>query len=95
MSSGIYPGRAAARRSFFALAVIAAGPLLSGCADIVKSTPDEVSIDTGPIGNIMPGSRHWLAWLAANDRCGAEGKSAELFDLQGSIVTYRCVKDEP
>lgn len=94
MISGILSERAVARRCFVTLTAIAAALLLSGCSDVVKSTPDEVSIDTGPIGNIMPGSRHWLAWLAANERCSDQGKSPELYDLQGSVVTYRCVKDK-
>ena len=93
MISGFLPVRSIAGRRFVALAAIAAAVLVSGCSSVVKSTPDEVSVDTGPIGNIMPGSRHYLAWLAANERCSAQGKSPELFDLQGSVVTYRCVKE--
>ena len=83
-----------ARRRAVVLAAMAAALLLSGCSDVVKSTPDEVSIDTGPIGNIMPGSRNWRARLTAHERCSAEGKSPGLYDLQGSVVTYRCVKDK-
>jgi len=93
MISGLLPARSVAGRRFVALAAVAAALLLSACSDIVKSTSDEVSVDTGIIGNIMPGSRHYLAWLAANERCSAQGKSPELFDLQGSVVTYRCVKE--
>jgi hypothetical protein len=76
-----------------AVAVLAAALPLAGCAEAVQPVPGEVRVDTGPIGNIMPGSRHFLAWPAAHERCGAEGKSPELYDLQGPIVTYRCVKE--
>jgi hypothetical protein len=94
MNFGIRPTcRPGAGRRIVAMAAVAGALLLSGCSDVVRSTADEVSVDTAPLGNIMPGSRHYLAWFAANQRCGAEDKSAELYDLQGSIVIYRCVKE--
>lgn len=94
MSFCILPARrAVGGRRIVAAAAVAGALALTGCSDIVKSTPEEVSVDTAPLGNIMPGSRHYLAWFAANQRCGAEGKSPELFDLKGSVVTYRCIKD--
>lgn len=93
MISGFLPARDSAGRRFVPLVALGAALLLSGCSNVVKATPDEVSIDTGQIGKIMPDSRHWFAWFAAHQHCSDEGKSAELYDLQGSIVTYHCVKE--
>ena len=35
--------------------------LIVGCTEVVKSTPNEIHIDTGELGQLVPGSRHWLA----------------------------------
>lgn len=86
------PASAGVNRLFTVVA-LAATYLGGGCAEVVKSSPDEVSVETQFLGDIMPGARHWLGWLAANQQCGALGRSPEVKDLQGSIATYRCVED--
>lgn len=68
------------------------GGLLAGCS-VVKATPDEVSVDTELVGELMPGTRHWLGWLRANEHCAAQGKSPQLHDLTGTVAVYRCVSD--
>lgn len=82
-----------ARRRVRSLALVAlAASVVAGCAEVVKTTPDEVSVETQFLGDIMPGARHWLGWLPANQYCGP-GRSPQVKDLQGSIATYRCVPE--
>jgi hypothetical protein len=91
-----YPARRAFRRR---RGVRAAGGcllvlgLLAGCAQIVAGTPERVSVDTRNygLGDILPGMRRWMGWLAANEHCAAQGKSPELEDMKDTVVVYRCV----
>lgn len=66
--------------------------LLAGCAEVVSRSPERVSVDTASygLGEILPGMRQWMGWLAANEHCAAQGKSPELEDMKGTVVTYRC-----
>ena len=65
--------------------------LTTGCAQIVSASPEEVQVDTGQIGEIVPGVRHWISWLDANEHCSQFGKKPKLIDLKGAIAVYRCV----
>lgn len=61
------------------------------CTTITESGPDGVSVDTGDVGDIVPGARQWLSWAQADNHCASQGKESELIDLKGSVVQYRCV----
>jgi hypothetical protein len=65
-----------------------------GCTEVVKSTPKEIHIDTGELGQLMPGSRHWLALISATKHCEDLSKKATLEDLKGTVVIYRCADQE-
>lgn len=71
--------------SFFVLSISVS------CTSVKESNPDQISIDTGDIGNIVPGFRSWLSWSQADDHCAGQGKDAELADLKGPVAIYRCV----
>ena len=67
------------------------GLLVVGCTEVVKKTPHEVHVDTGELGQLMPGSRHWLALISAREHCSSLAKEATLEDLKDGVVIYRCV----
>ena len=77
---------------------IAAGIFLAvlstGCAEVVSGDAQKVSIDTGDLGEIAPGTREWLSWLQARDHCALHSKSPEIVDLKGSVAMYKCVADQ-
>ena len=68
--------------------------LIVGCTEVVKSTPNEIHVDTGELGQLMPGSRHWLALISATKHCDDLAKKATLEDLKGEVVIYRCTDHE-
>jgi hypothetical protein len=68
--------------------------LTVGCTEVVKSTPNEIHVDTGGLGQLMPGSRHWLALISATKHCDGLSKKATLEDLKGEVVVYRCTDQE-
>ena len=53
----------------------------ASCTSVTESRPDQISIDTGDVGDIVPGIRSWMTWFQARDHCAAQGKQAELADL--------------
>ncbi len=67
--------------------------LLTGCAEVVTSDAQQVSIDTGYFGEFVPGTRQWLSWLQARDHCALHSKSSKIVDLTGSVAVYECVPD--
>ncbi len=68
--------------------------LIAGCTEVVKSTPNEIHVDTRELGQLMPGSRHWLAMISARNHCNSLSKDAVLEDIKGEVVIYRCVSQE-
>jgi hypothetical protein len=74
--------------------VLAAGLLLAGCSGVVSGDARTVSVDTGYIGSIAPGTREWLSWPQARDHCAVHGGSPEIADLKGSVAIYKCVPDK-
>lgn len=78
------------RMAWLALAVSAL--LLGGCAGIERQSGDEVAVDTAPIGDIMRGVRHWMAWPTARGYCRGLDKVARIKRMAGPIVTYRCIR---
>jgi hypothetical protein len=68
--------------------------LIVGCTEVVKSTPNEIHVDTGELGQLMPGSRHWLALILARKHCDGLSKKATLENLQEEVVIYRCTDQE-
>jgi hypothetical protein len=68
--------------------------LIVGCTEVVKSTPNEIHIDTGELGQLVPGSRHWLALISAKKHCDDLSKNATLEGLKEEIVVYRCTDRE-
>lgn len=81
------------RAAFRACGVVVAAALLQGCT-VARETPDEFQFDSGPIGEIAPGTRGWWGYLQAMRHCDQYGKDSRLVDLRGSIAVYRCV-DRP
>jgi hypothetical protein len=63
----------------------------SGCAEVVASDPQGISIDVGQVGGIAPGTRVWLSRLQARNHCAESGGTAELVDLKGQVAVWRCV----
>lgn len=61
-----------------------------GCAEVVKKTPHEVHVDTGELGQLVPGSRHWVALISAREHCNSLSKETTLEDLKEGVVIYRC-----
>ena len=74
---------------------IAAGSVLAvfltGCVEVVSGDAQTVSVDTGQIGEIAPGTREWLSWWEAREHCAAHSKSPQIVDLKGSVAIYKCV----
>lgn len=64
------------------------------CTSVKEANPDQISIDTGEVGDIVPGFRSWISWFQANDHCVSQGKEAELADLKGSVAIYRCIAEK-
>ena len=79
---------------FRIVALILCALLIVGCTEVVKSTPNEIHVDTGELGQLMPGSRHWLALISATKHCDDLAKKATLEDLKGEVVIYRCTDPE-
>ncbi len=92
-----FEGAGLQRRHMNFIGKIAAGMclavLLTGCAEVVSGDAQMVSIDTGNLGVIVPGTREWLSWLQARDHCALHSKSPEIVDLKGSVAVYKCVPD--
>ena len=65
--------------------------LLAGCTKITAGDANTVSVDTGDVGNIAPGTREWLSWLQAKEHCEKYSKVPEIHDLKGSKAIYKCV----
>ncbi|MBK19725.1 MAG: hypothetical protein CMM52_12905 [Rhodospirillaceae bacterium] len=81
--------------SFFRIVVVlASAASVSGCAETVKSTSNEIHVDTGELGQLFPNSRHWMALPQAKEFCDKHSKTASLDDLKGTIVIYRCTNQE-
>jgi len=78
------------RRAYAAGALLMAMALLPGCS-VTRETPDEFQIDTGFIGEIVPGTRSWWGYPQAREHCAKYGRDAELVDYKGSVAVYRCV----
>lgn len=72
--------------SGFCMAIV-----LAGCTKVVSGDAQTVSVDTGDLGNIAPGTREWLSWIDARDHCAQYGKSPAIADLKGTVATYKCV----
>jgi hypothetical protein len=68
--------------------------LSSGCVQMDASNAQSVSVDTGFVGEIAPGTREWLSWYSARKHCEKYGKSSEIVDLKGSLAIYKCVADK-
>jgi len=68
--------------------------LIVGCTEVVKSTTSAIHVDTGELGQLVPGSRHWLALISAKKHCDGLSKKAILEDLKEEVVFYRCVDRE-
>lgn len=68
--------------------------LLAGCTETLLSNRDEIRIDTGDLGEIMPGAREWLTHRQALDHCRKTDREPELFDIKGRVMIYRCVSPE-
>lgn len=66
----------------------------ASCTTVKEANPDQISIDTGGVGDIVPGIRAWIAWFEADGHCARQGKDEELADLKGSVVTYRCTAEK-
>jgi hypothetical protein len=79
------------RQKFVAFSCVLILLSVASCTSIETTSPDEISIDTGDVGNIVPGIRGWMSWFEANEHCSAQSKDAELADLRGTIAVYRCV----
>jgi hypothetical protein len=77
-----------------ALAAVVMMITVAGCAEIVSSGPDEVQVDTGQFGELVPGTRQWISWLEANEHCSRFGRKPKLVDLRDSVAVYRCVPEE-
>ena len=73
------------------MAVALASLALAGCTEIIREDGDEVVINMGSIGEIMPRSRDKLAWPAAHAYCDRLGKVPRLKSLKGRLATYRCI----
>lgn len=80
------------RRAVRAVVFLFAAAALSACTSVVKETADEIRIDTGFVGEIVPGTRGWWGHLQAGEHCAQYGKRAELVDYQGAVAVYRCIK---
>ena len=65
-----------------------------GCAEIVSASPEEVRVDSGDIGEIVPRTRQWFSRQEANKHCSKFGKKSKLVDLKGPEAVYRCVPAE-
>ena len=62
----------------------------AGCA-IARETPQEITVDSTLLGDIVPGTRQMFGWPVAERHCRAFGKTARLHDLKGTAATFRCV----
>ena len=82
-------------RSLSFVVTLAAGLFVAGCSGVVSGDAQTVSVDTGFLGSVAPGTREWLSWPQANDYCVAHGGSPEIADLKGSVAIYKCVPDNP
>jgi hypothetical protein len=65
--------------------------LLAGCTKVISGDAGSVSVDTGDVGKIAPGTREWLSWLQARDHCAKFAKVPEIADLKGAVASYKCV----
>jgi len=68
--------------------------LLTGCAEGVPGNAQKVTVDTGYLGQYMPGTREWFSWLQAREYCARQSKLPEIEDLKGSVAIYKCVPDK-
>jgi len=76
------------------LLIVMSAIWLAGCSHVISATPDEVRVDTDWLGEVAPGTRIWLSWLSANERCAAYGKKPEIADFEGNVAIYRCVTEK-
>ena len=74
--------------------IVAATLWLAGCAQVVSATAEDVRVDTGALGEIVPGARVWLGWHHAKAQCAAHGRKPKLVDLKGAFAIYRCVEEK-
>lgn len=81
------------KRSVIAALWVSVLFLAASCASINEARPDQIILDTGDVGRLIPGLRSWLSWPDAHVHCVAQGRTAELVDLKGSVVIYRCAAD--
>lgn len=79
------------RSGYRVIVAALAGLALAGCTEIVRKDGDELVIDVGSIGEIMPRARGKIAWPAAHAYCDQLGKVPRLQKLQGRRATYRCI----
>ena len=75
-----------------AAAILVLAPAVAGCAEVVREDGEEIVLDMGPIGKIMPRMRNRLAWPAAHTYCERLGKVPRLRKIEGRMATYRCVE---
>jgi hypothetical protein len=68
--------------------------LITGCSEVVSGNGQTVSIDTGDLGSIAPGTREWLSWIQARDHCARYSKSPQIVDLKATIATYECIPNK-
>jgi hypothetical protein len=68
--------------------------LLTGCAEGVPGDARKLTVDTGYLGQFMPGTREWFSWLQAREYCARQSGSPEIEDLKGSVATYKCVPEK-
>ena len=76
------------------VAIVFAAAMMTGCTQVVSSGPDEIQVDTGQFGSLVPGTRQWISWFEANEHCAEFGKKPKLVDLKDTVAVYRCVTEE-
>lgn len=70
-----------------AMVVLAA----AGCTEVGRATGETVEIRLPEATELAPGARHWIAWPKARAYCAERGLEPKLFDIKGTVVTYRCI----